>query len=632
MRLFDSQRLGSTIVRLVLIVWFCLMAVLAVASFTKGSAVYGSWWFIGLWGLVAAGIAAATPSKFLPHVPSLMLHASFVLILSGGFLTYLLGESAIVKLRPGELATQALMHNGKTLTLPKPITLISFDTDYYPGAAVPRNYTSTLSVDGKEVKISVNHPYRLKSFTFYQNSYTADGASIIQINHDPIGRDLSFAGYILFALGGLLCLVSRKGRYRSIIRKLGAAALLFLAPTQAAGASAYTDTLQVVYNGRVAPVSTPAREFFTKVSGTTSVCSLSPEEAFISLKQHPQEWKNKKFILIESDALRRALGLEGKYASLADMFADDGEYKLQALYRQQTLTDAILKADEKVELVHRLVNGDLVSPLPAGVNQLPAWRANAERMYYRVPFTKIFFICAISVAAIMLLSLDLKRKIGNRLSVAFTLTLLLLQAVNYGLMWVCAGRVPLDNSAQTLLFISLGFLALALLPKMRQSTATVSLAILLSGFAALVSYLSQSNPSITAAVPVLSSPWLGIHVSLVMTAYTLLAFSGLVSGVSLCLRRDSALALALLFPAVYLLGLGIFTGAVWASVAWGRYWGWDPKETWALITFMAYAVPLHRSVPFLKSPRHLHIYNVAAISTLLMTYFGVNYLGGLHSY
>jgi ABC-type transport system involved in cytochrome c biogenesis permease subunit len=87
----------------------------------------------------------------------------------------------------------------------------------------------------------------------------------------------------------------------------------------------------------------------------------------------------------------------------------------------------------------------------------------------------------------------------------------------------------------------------------------------------------------------------------------------------------------MLFPSLTFLGFGIFIGAIWANVSWGTYWSWDPKETWALITFMVYAAPAHRSLATKAMPYHL--YMTLAFLTLLMTYFGVNYfLGGMHSY
>ena len=90
----------------------------------------------------------------------------------------------------------------------------------------------------------------------------------------------------------------------------------------------------------------------------------------------------------------------------------------------------------------------------------------------------------------------------------------------------------------------------------------------------------------------------------------------------------------LLYPALFCMAAGIFIGAIWANVSWGRYWGWDPKEVWALITLLVYSFALHtQSLPWFRRPRHLHLFMVLAFLAVLMTYFGVNFLlGGMHSY
>lgn len=92
--------------------------------------------------------------------------------------------------------------------------------------------------------------------------------------------------------------------------------------------------------------------------------------------------------------------------------------------------------------------------------------------------------------------------------------------------------------------------------------------------------------------------------------------------------------LIILYPAIFLLAIGIFIGAVWANVSWGRYWGWDPKEVWALITMLVYALALHpRSLPWFHRTMFFHVFCITAFITVLITYFGVNFLlGGMHSY
>ena len=150
--------------------------------------------------------------------------------------------------------------------------------------------------------------------------------------------------------------------------------------------------------------------------------------------------------------------------------------------------------------------------------------------------------------------------------------------------------------------------------------------------------------------PVLQTPLLGIHVSVIMLAYTLFAVMMINGILGLCMpaKRENLMHLSqvLLYPALFCLTAGIFIGAVWANMSWGRYWGWDPKETWALITMLVYAALLH--LPWLlkskitnhhgsadrqKSQIIYHVFSVVAFLFVLFTYFGVSYLlGGLHSY
>ena len=144
--------------------------------------------------------------------------------------------------------------------------------------------------------------------------------------------------------------------------------------------------------------------------------------------------------------------------------------------------------------------------------------------------------------------------------------------------------------------------------------------------------------------PVLQTPLLGIHVSVIMLAYTLFAIIAINGIVGLCSKKLSPitynLSTILLYPALFSLTAGIFIGAVWANMSWGRYWGWDPKETWALITMLVYALLLH--FPWIKNklpitndqlPIYYHIGSIVAFFFVLFTYFGVSYLlGGLHSY
>jgi ABC-type transport system involved in cytochrome c biogenesis permease subunit len=147
-------------------------------------------------------------------------------------------------------------------------------------------------------------------------------------------------------------------------------------------------------------------------------------------------------------------------------------------------------------------------------------------------------------------------------------------------------------------------------------------------------YISQLNPM----TPVLRSPMLAAHVSIIMASYSLLLFITVTSIIALFMKskREKFYRIneMLIYPAVFMLAAGIFLGAVWANISWGRYWGWDAKETWALITLLIYAIPMHKnSFQTFRKPVKFHTYCACAFLAVAITFFGVSYFfGGIHSY
>ena len=142
-------------------------------------------------------------------------------------------------------------------------------------------------------------------------------------------------------------------------------------------------------------------------------------------------------------------------------------------------------------------------------------------------------------------------------------------------------------------------------------------------------------------LPVLHSPFFSIHIATIVTAYALLLGIMVVGIIAILkpkktarLERLKRLSMAMLYPAVALLAIGIFIGAVWANVSWGNYWSWDPKEVWALITLLIYAAPLHEKLwKTFNKPLFFHVYSILAFLSVVITYFGVNLiLGGVHAY
>jgi cytochrome c-type biogenesis protein CcsB len=189
----------------------------------------------------------------------------------------------------------------------------------------------------------------------------------------------------------------------------------------------------------------------------------------------------------------------------------------------------------------------------------------------------------------------------------------------------------------------------------KQSIVSLALTSILAGVTLFVAHLSWMDPQITTLVPVLKSYWLNIHVSVITASYGFLGLCALLGFFTLILfiirsgkdtkgkknqeierniveaTRINEMAMIL---GLSLLTVGNFLGGVWANESWGRYWGWDPKETWALVSILIYAVVLHlRFIPSLNNQFAFAVASVISFSSILMTYFGVNfYLSGMHSY
>lgn len=220
----------------------------------------------------------------------------------------------------------------------------------------------------------------------------------------------------------------------------------------------------------------------------------------------------------------------------------------------------------------------------------------------------------------------------------------------YVLRWVASGRAPLSNGHESLLFISLAIALAGLICEFAfRMAAPGGLGALLTVVILGVSMLSTFDPAIGPLVPVLVSYWLNIHVTIITSSYGFLGLSALLGGLILILmlgksdkrpQLKEAIGILdrinrfVLVAGLGLLSVGTLLGGVWANESWGRYWGWDAKETWSLITILVYAVVLHfRWIPALRSTWLNSAGSLAAISSVVMTYFGVNYfLSGLHSY
>lgn len=499
----------------------------------------------------------------------ILLHTSVLLILLGGMITWLSAQEARLTLSP----VKEVSRYGVTLEL------IDFETIYYPGGTIPRDYVSHLLVDGRVMDLSVNKPLSVNGCKIYQQAYTPDGCSIVSVRKDAVGTAVTFMGYGLFAIGGALSLLMRR-------RKL----LVVIAMCGALGASANESMAgeQVLYQGRVTTFSTVARDALLKIHGDDRFNELSAVEAVDSIVRCPERWDS--IPLIQSGetfiALNECFDSQGNYIG-----ADDS------------------KLAERVGIIMLLRSGMLYSKLTDDAVKLSDAQVQGELLYNSLPLTLVAFIllfCAAIGAFFM-----------PKLGVALGWLAFSFQVAVIAFEWWLTGYGPFASMFATLQLLAA---AVALMSLLIRGLGAVGL--LASGCFAMVAHLQGINPIVTPLMPVLYSPWLSIHVSVVMLAYALFVIIALLALKS---REYDSRCRQLLRVAVYLLGLGICTGAVWANESWGRYWGWDPKETCALITLLIYLVPLH-----LRKPSRW--WYILPLISVAMTYFGVNFLPSLHAY
>ena len=677
--------------RLFVTIYICLVCLLAIATFLEQAYgtdfiekyIYHAFWFCCVWGILAvAAIMASVGKRLRKFLPALLLHGSFLVILAGAMITFAGGRKGYVHLIVGNKVSSFVEQESREIDLPFTLLLDSFRVEYYPGTEAPADYISHIRIlrpgqgaDSSSCSrtVSMNRILSEQGFRFYQSSFDEDKqGSWLTVNHDPWGIGITYVGYILLGISMIGILFSRKGEFRRLmnhplLKKGGVLCLLLLAGNmQVQGRMLpvlnirQADSLaseQVIYHDRVVPFNTLARDFVMKLTGRASYAGLTPEQVIGGWLLRPEVWRYEPMIYIKNRELCRLLNLKTSYASVTDLF-DGQRYRLQDFWqggretgrKMSPLEKAIVETDEKVGLILMLQKGTLIRPLPkdGSVKPLSLSKVRAELIYNRIPFSKCLFMFNLTVGLLAFFHLvycglrrssersALSRRI-SRLFVAVLYAAFLFQLLGYGLRWYVGGRIPLSNGYETMQFMALCTLLLACLFR-RRFPFTVPFGFLLSGFSLLVAHLGQMNPQITPLMPVLVSPWLSIHVSLIMMSYALFAFMMLNGILALCIRRHEKMLMLLsrllLYPANFFLGAGIFMGAVWANVSWGRYWAWDPKEVWALITFLVYGMAFHlKSLPAFRRPLFFHIYMIAAFLTVLMTYFGVNYiLGGMHSY
>ena len=671
------------------------------------SAVYNSWWFILLLTLVGLSAIVAIVRHKMWHTPyRLLLHGSVVVILLGGGLSTWTGSRGSMTLQSGIPSNVFINEDGRECRLPFFVTLEQFEVVTYPGSHAPMDFVSHITVEGERAVISMNNIYKRHGYRFYQEDYDAEGNSTLSVSHDPLGIAVTYTGFLLLIAGLVLMFISSRSHFCRLLK--GLPLLLFLMTTTSVFATPSTlprhtadqmGRILVLYNGRVCPLQTLAKDFTTKLYGNATYQGLTSEQELSGWIFYYGEWSNEPVIKIKGDHMCRQLGMEGRYTSLNNLLAH------QTIFDVKPYSKELAAVSEKMNLVQMVANSKLLKiypltdtlgnlgwysqndPLPLSVENdaymfvrkqlsycqelvvkgnfatletvfdktyqyqqkqassvIPsAARMGAERLYNALTTGRwlamltmvlgiLFFVlnfCAIGNDG---KSNHVHQRIATWLVALLTLFVMLIIV----LRWVVGGHAPMAGGfdSMNLMTLVLGIVALY---AARQHPAAPSVSLLAMGFCQLVAMMNGSNPPVTHLMPVLNSPLLSLHVTIIMIAYALFLFVMLSSVAALIqpsqrVRLERA-NLLLLYPAVSLLSIGIIIGAMWANVSWGNYWSWDPKEVWALITLIVYLYPLYFARKESHSYMLFHVYCVVAILSVVITYFGVNLiLGGVHAY
>ena len=688
--------LKKTVIALYMIVVVVMAAATIVEKYQGTSYIseyiYGAWWFSSLWALLTAVAVFYFIRRRVRRPSVVALHLSFVVILAGALLTHLTARQGAVHLRTGETTNHYQTPDLQEHTLPFTISLRHFEVQYHEGTQAPSDYRSHIVINGSEQRVvSMNKIVSYSGVRLYQSSYDEDlQGTILALNSDPWGIPVTYAGYALLFVSLVWILIDPKGAYRQLLRRAAVCLVGCYAMTATASPRVLPQEtadrfarLFVVYNDRVCPMETYALDFTKKLYGKRSYEGYSAAQVLTGFVFFYHDWTREPVIKIKGSDMKQRLGLPD-YASFNSLFDQHG-YRLGPHLQDKD----VRKTDEKVSLImelhqgtplkifpyastwysptstlpdsmdaeHRkyirevftLLNGEIQAGRYERANQfldkmleyqqtfgqrsLPsATRVQAEHIYNKVPFATILFMVCLTIG-IVAFALQL---FGRRLPAQRWLLAVVFLALTccLALRWIVTSHVPMANGYETMLFMAWAVMLLAFAAS-RRFPIMLTFGFLLSGFFLLVSHISQMDPQMTHLMPVLNSPLLTLHVSVIMMAFALLSLTFICSLTALLMRQKAdemhLLSQLMLFPSLTFLGFGIFIGAIWANVSWGTYWSWDPKETWALITFMVYAAPAHRSFSSRVLPYHL--YMTLAFLTLLMTYFGVNYfLGGMHSY
>jgi cytochrome c-type biogenesis protein CcsB len=668
---------------------------------------------------------------------------------------HVLGTSGYLNPKTLQLNDQTIKvsYGSEVIQLPFAIKLLDFQLERYPASNSPSSYASEVTLIDKEqglekdYRIFMNNVLDHRGYRFFQSSYDKDElGTVLSVNHDFWGMIVTYLGYALMFIAMFFALFAKNSRFKLLMRKTTAAALLaFLLIPSLSNAQSTSCLVEDIpqeqidnlsqllvqgHSGRFQPFNSVSSQVVRKFSRKITYNGLNADQILLGIMMNPDYWARQEMIKVSNDELKKLIGIDAPRAKFSDFFnSNGGGYKLakyvDAAYQKKpalrgTFDKDVITVDERVNVFYMAINKEFMKIFPIPGKQTESWRtpsgpftvyrgadsafvssvfdyylqslragiesgnysdadlmlsgigqfqekysptqlADLDKMNMEITYNKINIFDRLFatyglfgfVMLVLLFLTVLAPKYTFKWPVHAMAILILLSFVAHTLglaaRWYIAGHAPWSNGYEATVFIGWA-VVLAGLVFYRNSSIALAATSVLASLIMYVAHLSWMNPEITNLVPVLKSYWLTIHVAIITASYGFLAMGAFMGFLNLIFmifqtRSNSSRVFdtvkeitrineMTIIVGLYMLTIGTFLGGIWANESWGRYWGWDPKETWAMVSILVYSFILHmRFIPGLKSVYSFNLMSLISFSSILMTFFGVNYyLSGLHSY
>ncbi len=452
-----------------------------------------------------------------------------------------------------------------------------------------------------------------------------------------------------------------------------------------AASSAALTALPVQHDGRVMPLDTLAREAVLKVTGQREYDGIEPVAMVLGWTFDPDGWAEEPVVYVGKGELAAAAGLSAGVTH-SSFHALAGNPRVMGLIGQARRANEqglpinpLLRSADRLEgrlvFMQQFLQRTIIRPIPDPQQPTAQWSVpehldsaadlmtlmarrpagaaispalvSREITYNRVQPSRLAWWILGSATLFSILAWSLHRRWLDVAAVAGLLAGFGVMTWGLAARWQIAGRIPASNMYESLLFLGwgVGLFALVAMVVLRSRLVILN-ATAMSAFTMFLTDKLPLDPFIHPMPPVLSgTPWLAIHVPIIMVSYSVLALGVVVAHMQIGFeifapsRRDRVARMSELLYwyahiGAILLIAGILTGSIWAASSWGRYWGWDPKEVWSLIAFLAYLAILHGRLDRFIGPFGVAALSIVAFWTIIMTYVGVNFVltAGLHTY